>query len=214
MEDELHDDGAAVREPLDAVEAPEPRRPGRRRDAAKDAAIVAAAHQLLVERGFDAMTMDDVAERAGVGKATVYRRWTTKVHLAVEAMTTAIPALTLDAVPDTGSLRGDLMTIPALIHRAREDAATDLLGPARDHPEIADQLHQRLARDRVTVLRGLLERAQVRGEVAPDRDLDLIAVVGPAVIFYAKAFSGEVFSPELLERVIDGVVLPLALLRP
>ncbi|TGO06723.1 TetR/AcrR family transcriptional regulator [Serinibacter arcticus] len=190
------------------------RRPGRRRDAAKDAQIVDAARQLMVERGFDAVTMDDVAERAGVGKATVYRRWASKVHLAVDAMTAAIPALTIEDVPDTGSLRGDLMTLPGLIHRAREDTATDLLGPAREHPEIADQLHQRLARDRVAVLRGLLERAQARGEVPAGRDLDLIAAVGPAVIFYAKAFSGEPVTPDLLERVVDGVILPLALGYP
>lgn len=191
-----------------------PGRPGRRRDAAKDAQIVDAARQLMVEHGFDAVTMDDVAERAGVGKATVYRRWASKVHLAVDAMTAAIPTLTVDDVPDTGTLRGDIMMLPGLIHRAREDAATDLLGPARDHPEIADQLHQRLARDRVAVIRGLLERAQARGEVPAGRDLDMIAAVGPAVIFYAKAFSSEQFTPELLERVVDGVVLPLALGHP
>lgn len=197
-----------------AADVAMPRRPGRRRDAAKDALIVEAARELLVARGFDAMTMDDVAECAGVGKATVYRRWSSKVHLAVDAMIARAPALTVDSVPDTGSLRGDLMLLPVLISQAHDDATTDLLAPAREHPEVTELLHQRLVRDRVAVLRGLLERAVVRGEVPAGRDLDLIASVGPAMVFYSKAFSDEPFSVAVMERVIDGVLLPLAVGYP
>ncbi|PWD50894.1 TetR family transcriptional regulator [Serinibacter arcticus] len=199
--------------PIGAEVAPQ-RRPGRRRDAAKDSAIVDAARELLVTRGFDAMTMDDVAECAGVGKATVYRRWSSKVHLAVDAMVARAPALTVESVPDTGSLRGDLMSLPRLISQAHDDATTDLLAPAREHPEITDMLHQRLVRDRVAVLRGLLERGRERGEVPEGRDLDLIASVGPAMVFYLKAFSDEPFSAASMERVIDGVLLPLAVGYP
>lgn len=189
-------------------------RPGRRRDAAKDAAIVDAARELLVTRGFDAMTMDDVAECAGVGKATVYRRWTSKVHLAVDAMVARAPALTVEAVPDTGSLRGDLMSLPRLISQAHDDATTDLLAPAREHPEVTEVLRQRLVRDRVAVLRGLLERGRERGEIPASRDLDLIASVGPAMVFYLKAFSDTPFTTDAMERVIDGVLLPLAVGYP
>ena len=200
--------------PTSATDVSMPRRAGRRRDAAKDAAIVEAARELLVSRGFDAMTMEDVAECAGVGKATVYRRWSSKVHLAVDAMIAKAPALTVDAVPDTGSLRGDLRLLPVLISQAHDDATTDLLAPAREHPEITELLHQRLVRDRVAVLRGLLERGVERGEVPAGRDLDLIASVGPAMVFYSKAFSDEPFSVAVMERVIDGVLLPLAVGYP
>ena len=200
--------------PTSATDVSMPRRAGRRRDAAKDAAIVEAARELLVSRGFDAMTMDDVAECAGVGKATVYRRWSSKVHLVVDAMIAKAPALTVDAVPDTGSLRGDLRLLPVLISQAHDDATTDLLAPAREHPEITELLHQRLVRDRVAVLRGLLERGVERGEVPAGRDLDLIASVGPAMVFYSKAFSDEPFSVAVMERVIDGVLLPLAVGYP
>lgn len=193
------------------AEPPEPRRPGRKRDAAKDTQIVAAARELIGAHGFDAVTMDEVALCAGVGKATVYRRWSSKVHLAVDAMLAGAPAVTLDSIPDTGSLRGDLMTLPALLSRAHDDATADLLGPAREHPEVADLLRKRLVRDRVALLVGLLERAQGRGEVPADRDLELIASVGPAMVFYAKSYSGEPFTTAYMERVIDGVLLPLAM---
>ena len=200
--------------PTSATDVSMPRRAGRRRAAAKDAASVEAARERLVSRGFDAMTMEDVAECAGVGKATVYRRWSSKVHLAVDAMIAKAPALTVDAVPDTGSLRGDLRLLPVLISQAHDDATTDLLAPAREHPEITELLHQRLVRDRVAVLRGLLERGVERGEVPAGRDLDLIASVGPAMVFYSKAFSDEPFSVAVMERVIDGVLLPLAVGYP
>lgn len=208
-------DAATINRRESAVAHPaEPKRPGRKRDAAKDAQIVAAARELIGARAFEAVTMDDVAEHAGVGKATVYRRWSSKVHLAVDAMLEGSPALTVDSIPDSGSLRGDLMTLPAQIARAHDDATTDLLRPAREHPEVAELLHQRLVRDRVAVLEGLLERAQDRGEVPADRDIALIASVGPAMVFYGRAFSNQPFTPEYMERVIDGVLLPLALGYP
>src|SRR3954469_17695240 len=88
------------------------RRPGRRRDESKDDAILLATRELLAERGFDGMTMDAVADRAGAGKATVYRRWPSKVQLTVDAVVCArgIP-MTIDDVPDTGSLRSDLLAV-------------------------------------------------------------------------------------------------------
>src|SRR4051794_7036973 len=88
------------------------RRPGRRRDEAKDDAILLATRELLAERGFDGMTMDAVADRAGAGKATVYRRWPSKVQLTIDAIVCGrgVP-LSADDVPDTGSLRSDLLAV-------------------------------------------------------------------------------------------------------
>src|SRR6187397_2503070 len=88
------------------------RRPGRRRDDSKDDAILEAARELLAERGFDGMTMDAVADRAGAGKATLYRRWPSKVELTVDAIVCGRGvATTIDDIPDTGSLRGDLLSV-------------------------------------------------------------------------------------------------------
>ena len=96
---------------MDSVEQPATDEPvrrgrGRPRDPETDKRIVAAAADLMLQRGFDRMTVDDVAARAGVGKATVYRRWPSKQDLAVEAMTELFA--TEFPEPDTGSIRGDV----------------------------------------------------------------------------------------------------------
>ncbi|MBN9376091.1 MAG: helix-turn-helix transcriptional regulator, partial [Cellulomonas sp.] len=86
----------------------EPRRLGRPRDMTRDAEILQAARDELAERGYERMTVAAVAARAGAGKATVYRRWASKAELVLDAaMCTADTALTIDRVPDTGSLAGD-----------------------------------------------------------------------------------------------------------
>src|SRR5512141_649659 len=87
-------------------EEPVRRGRGRPRDPETDERITAAAAELLLQRGFDRTTVDDVASRAGVGKATVYRRWPSKEDLAVAAMETLYS--TEMPEPDTGSIRTDL----------------------------------------------------------------------------------------------------------
>lgn len=83
------------------------RKRGRPRDVTADARIIEAAAQLYLDRGFDAMTIDAVAVRAHVGKATVYRRWASKEDLAAAAIQRLYGVGT--PVPDTGSLHGDLV---------------------------------------------------------------------------------------------------------
>ena len=87
-------------------ETPVRRGRGRPRDPSTDARITTAAAELLLERGFDKTTVDEVAARAGVGKATVYRRWPSKEDLAVSAMAELYDAEFPE--PDTGSIRTDL----------------------------------------------------------------------------------------------------------
>src|SRR4029079_2006292 len=92
---------------VSASPSPKPRsKRGRPRDPDADGGILAAASSLILLRGFDSMTVDEVASNAGVGKATVYRRWSRKEDLAVAAM----EQLYSDEMPspDTGTIRGDL----------------------------------------------------------------------------------------------------------
>src|SRR5262245_29903721 len=81
------------------------RQRGRPRDPSRDQAIIDASIDLLVSEGYDRLTMEGVAAAAGVGKATVYRRWGSKAELVIDAMATLKPAI--DTI-DTGSLDGDL----------------------------------------------------------------------------------------------------------
>src|SRR5689334_5908035 len=91
--------------PPPAPEVNVARKPGRPRSEEAHGAILDAAIQLIREVGYDALTMDAIATRAGVGKATVYRRWSTKETLAAEAVERIMRAI---PVPDTGTVEGDL----------------------------------------------------------------------------------------------------------
>ena len=125
---------------------PSPARPiGRPREARADRAILTATLQLMAERGVRDLRMDDVAERAGVGKATIYRRYRSKDELVSDAVATLVSEIT---IPDTGSTRADLM---ALMTQAVELYSGSLaarlmpavLEEARRNPELASTVRDR-----------------------------------------------------------------------
>ncbi|MEV7972925.1 TetR/AcrR family transcriptional regulator [Cellulomonas sp. NPDC089187] len=193
----------------DAAPTDPPCRPGRRRDPGKDEAILQATRELLIERGYEAMTMDAVAERAGVGKATVYRRWSSKVRLIVDSLLCA-KQLHADEVPDTGNLRDDLLSVATLATRMKNDELmSGLLVAVKAEPEVAGVFHEQFVAGRVRLMRTLLERARERGEVHPDADLDMIAAVAPAMIHYRKMVAHLPMDEAFAERLVDSVVLPL-----
>ena len=147
---------------------------GRPRDPETDKKITTAAAELMLQRGFDRTTVDDVAARAGVGKATVYRRWPSKEDLAVASMeslySTEMPE------PDTGSVRADLTesyrAVLAFVNTA-EGAAylrTSIAESVRDERIAA--LYRASTERREESSRSTFERAIERGEVRPDIDID------------------------------------------
>lgn len=205
----------AADDAVDAPASPAVRGGGRPRDASRDVAILDAARELLAEVGYGGMTMDAVAGRAGASKATLYRRWTTKSDLAVDAVTCGL-GNDLDPadIPDTGSLEGDLLALEQL-RRARKSAATDRLVPGlmaevRHDPELARQFHASFVRPKIQQMRTALERARDRGEVPADRDLDLVSTVVPALISYRKVVEGAELTPAYVERLLREILLPLA----
>lgn len=191
----------------------EPRRLGRPRDATRDADILQAARDELADRGYERMTMAAVAARAGAGKATVYRRWASKAELVLDAaLCTADTALTIEKVPDTGSLSGDLAALRALKHHDEGvwQALAGLVSELPHAPELATVVHERMVRPRVRLVRALLERAAVRGELRPGLDLDLVASVPSAMIAYRLLVSGEPLDATFLVKVSDEIFVPLA----
>jgi AcrR family transcriptional regulator len=160
--------------PATTDQAPVRRGRGRPRDPGTDERITAAAAELLLERGFDRTTVDDVAARAGVGKATVYRRWPSKEDLAVAAMETLY--VTEMPEPDTGSIRGDLTesysSVLAFVNTPAGEAflRTTIAESVRDDRIAA--LHRSATEHREKMSRLTFERAIERGEVRPDVDVD------------------------------------------
>jgi len=163
------DTGAALRGDLQVR-----RGRGRPRDPETDDRITSAAAELLLQRGFDRTTVDDVATRAGVGKATVYRRWPSKEDLAVAAMETLYSAEMPE--PDTGDIRSDLAasyrSVLAFVNTPEGEAflRTSIAESVRDD-RIAS-LHRESTERREAASRETFERAIARGQVRPDIDVD------------------------------------------
>jgi AcrR family transcriptional regulator len=120
------------------TELPPPRHGGRPRDPSRDEAIRAALLRLLGEVGYGGLTMDALAQAAGVGKATIYRRWRTKQDLIVDSISDLGSVLT--APPDTGSLRDDLRQFMHLVvditHSPLGAMLRSLLSAMHHHPEL------------------------------------------------------------------------------
>jgi AcrR family transcriptional regulator len=168
----------------ETAESP-PRTPGRPRSEASHQAIIRATLELLAEVGFGALTMEGVRTRAGVGKATIYRRWASKEELVRDAIVFLHDEF---ETPDTGSLRGDYDALATAVRASasRSGAATlmpRLLGDAVNDLELHAIFRANLVEPRRAALRTVLERAVARGEIRGDVDVELMIdlFAGPAV---------------------------------
>lgn len=158
-------------------EHPRTRR-GRLRDPEVDAAILAAAMDLLAEIGYARLTMDQIAARARVGKASVYLRWPNKVALVAEAIQHR--AAVVPDVPDTGSLGEDMRTFLRALLRgksAAQPAVAAVSGEIASNPELAKAWRHGVAGTLLACLRQIVERATARGELPAASDVELLALL-------------------------------------
>ena len=156
--------------------APAPHR-GRPRSEQADRAITAAALELLAERGVAGMSIEEVASRAGVGKATIYRRWSSKGALALDAFVTEFRQQ--QPLPDTGTLRGDLRAelrawVRAVTQTPVGRMLGDLIGEAQHDRDLATSYRERVLEPLRQQHRIMLDRAIARGEIPPDTDREVI----------------------------------------
>lgn len=184
-----------------------PGRAGRPRDDRCDRAIVAATAELLAAGGYDALSIEAVAARAGVAKTTVYRRWRTKAQLVADAF--VIRAEIRLPRPDTGSLAGDLRSHLANI---RDSFATPagravlgLLTAGDQVAEVRDQLRSRWVPARRAAVAELVAAAVERGEVPPPADLDLAVDLAVAPLYYRLLVSGQVADDDFISGLSDAV---------
>ncbi len=176
---------------------------GRPRSEVAHQAILDATLELLSEVGFSALTVEGVAGRAGVGKATIYRRWPSKLPLVVDAFG-QLPAFE-DA--DTGSLEGDLK---AMLRQYLENfLATPLatvypsLAAERSHNPELGELMDPLLKGRRRPLDAAFRRAQGRGELAPNVDLEMASdlIVGPIAV--RLFFRGTTIHPDMVDGMVE-----------
>jgi AcrR family transcriptional regulator len=185
----------------------EVRRPGRPRSAEADEAILEAAVDLFAEGGLDGLTVEGVAARAGVGKATVYRRYPCKVDLVIAASRCFAFG---DDQPDTGTTRGDLRAmVDGLIERLTTTAlgrAIPMMVADRTRvPELAEAhrsiVAEKRQHHRQVIMRGIA-RGDLRGDVDPEAVID--AYVGP--VFYRFLISDAPLDDAFADAVVDTVL--------
>jgi AcrR family transcriptional regulator len=188
------------------------RRPGRPRSAAADEAILDAAIDVFIECGWDGLTIEGVAARAGVGKTTIYRRYPSRVALLLAAAERL--AQEKDAVPDTGTLRGDLVALVenflGMLTMSRTGRAIPVMVAATSrNPELATAYTAFIAARRAASGQPI-ERAIRRGELPIDVDVSLALDLLVAPIFYREFVSREPLDDTYVTNLVDTVLRALA----
>ncbi|HET9423483.1 MAG TPA: TetR/AcrR family transcriptional regulator [Nocardioides sp.] len=191
---------------MNAVEQHRPRVEGDREQEILDATL-----DVLADVGYDRLTMDAVATRARASKATLYRRWSAKVSLVIEAL---LSQKGPEVAPDTGTLRGDLLETFCGMGGLTDERQMAILGSvitaiARD-ADFAEAWRRDFIAPKVAVGRAIYERARERGEVRDDIDLDLLSPALPGIILHRLFLMGQPPTEEVITRVIDQVIIPAA----
>jgi AcrR family transcriptional regulator len=194
--------------PPDAVR---PSRGGRPRDPSRDGVIRAAILRLLAEVGYGALTMDAVAAEAGVGKATIYRRWRTKQDLVVD--TIAELSGPSAVAPDTGSLEGDLRlllrSLVSVVSGPLGAATQSLLSALPHSPALAEAFRAGPLGQWREAFGQVCAQAEARGEVAGGLVGSARAEAASALLVQRWLLTGEPVDDAYADVVLDTVVLPL-----
>lgn len=184
------------------------RAPGRPLNAEIDEQLLRATQDLLIEEGFERLTMDAVARRCGASKATIYRRWPGKVALVVAAAAALYRAPEL---PDTGDLRADLLACGnAYVQTGAREAGVlaSIITASRHDGALRKASQAALGAPYLGLFEGVLSRAVERGLVPAHIDLEVVGQVFPAFAYQKVAARGLRVTEEDVVRVVDAVLLP------
>jgi AcrR family transcriptional regulator len=181
---------------------------GRPRDERADRAILAAALELMAEDGVRDLRVDDVAGRAGVGKATIYRRYRSKDELITAAVAGLVSEI---AVPDSGRTRADLLALmrsAVEVYRGSVEAAVmpSLVEAMSRDAELARFVRDGFLARRRAALRAVLERGIQRGDLRDDLDVDLALDVLGGPLFYRLLITGGPIDEQLAQGVVELIL--------
>ncbi len=188
------------------------RQPGRPRSEAAHRAILDAARELLVEEGFTRLKLERVAARAGVGKATIYRRWPAKEELTLELLLElAAPHL---AIHDVGDTRAELLAavenpIRAITASPFGPVIRAMLSQIAGNPAIGDPFRSAVVAARRAEIGRTIERGIARGDLRPDADASIATELLAGPVYFRLVFGGPL-DHDLAVRVVDTLLAGLA----
>ena len=185
----------------------------RRRGAALERALLDAAWEELAVAGYANMTMEGVAARARTSKPVLYRRWPTRAQLVIAAVRAHLPEVTPASIPDTGSLRGDLVAALSVASRWYDgpvrQALHGVLSDLYHDPQLSALLRPDIFGNAAKVMPVILRRASERGEVDLDRITPRVAML-PFDLFRHEVLTSSAPIPaRTVTEIIDDVFLPL-----
>jgi len=185
--------------------------PGRPRSVEADHAILDATVKLLYEEGYTRMSMEAVADAAGVGKTTVYRRYRDKADLVTAAIA-SMPGM--NELPESGDTRSDLLEMLRGIVRSKERVQDmrlvgTLWAEQERNPQLVKLFRERVIGPRRRMMLEILRRGQERGELRDDVDPGLVTEMMVGAHF-ARQFNGRAFPRDWAEQVLDTIWPALA----
>lgn len=189
------------------------RPPGRPRSAVADGAILDATLELFAELGFEGLSVEGVAGRAGVSKATIYRRYPSKIDLVMAACENLVDA-SVAPPPDTGSLRGDIEGIIDNLLRVVTGtvagrALPQMISETVRTPELA-AAHRAFVAERRKIAIAAVQRGIDRGEVRAGADVEVAADLVAGPVFYRHLVSGAPLDRRFVAELVESVVRVLA----
>jgi AcrR family transcriptional regulator len=189
---------------------------GRPRSVESHQAILEATLELMAKDGIQGTSIEAIAARAGVGKTTIYRRWSSKEDLMVDALSEVHMQLKL---VDTGNLRADLTALlKEMLQHLEQETSHPLmgelmfrvLGEAKTHPEFFQVLHDRVYAPRLQQMDRFIRQAQARGELRQDLDAIFVAslIVGPLLycVLVSQAAPSPYTTDDLPGQIVDAVL--------
>ncbi|MEO6998652.1 MAG: TetR/AcrR family transcriptional regulator [Terracoccus sp.] len=170
--------------------------------------VLSATLELLTESGLGGLTIEDVSKRSGVAKTTIYRHWTNRNSIIVDACLRMTDGD--EDPPDTGSLEGDLRAILTeladLLATARWSSIMPSIIDAAEREVEMAEVHSRLQLRHAAPMRVALDRAVERGQVSPDADISAMASALRGPLYFRRWFSREPIDGPFIDLVVRGVL--------
>jgi AcrR family transcriptional regulator len=188
--------------------------PGRPRTPGADEAILGATLELVAERGFDGLSVEAVAERAGVGKTTVYRRWPSKAELVRAAVDDLMASLPWSSPADLGDTRAELLAVVHDYIKVMSASSMGRVMPAlvaevARNPELGRVLRRGVGARRRSIV-GVLDRGIARGDLRSDLDCGLAIDFLLGAVQYRLLVTGAPVTSRLAAKIVDDLLAGMA----